>query len=95
MQVDEALVRKIAHLARIKITDKEATELQSELSGILQWVEQLKEVDTDGVEPMTSAEDVPLKKRVDEVSDGGYPEKIVKNAPMSEDNFFMVPKVIE
>ena len=95
MQVDEALVRKIAHLARIKITDKEATALQSEMSGILKWVEQLKEVDTDGVEPMTSAEDVPLKKRVDEVTDGGYAEKIINNAPRNEDNFFMVPKVIE
>ncbi len=95
MQVDEALVRKIAHLARIKITDKEATALKDELTGILKWVEQLEEVDTDGVDPMSSAEEVPLKKRADEVTDGGYPEKIVKNAPMSEDNFFMVPTVVE
>lgn len=95
MQVDEELVRKIARLARIKVTDAEAKSLQSELSGILKWVEQLEEVDTEGVEPMTSAEDVPLKQREDQVTDGGYPEKIVANAPLTEDNFFMVPTVVE
>ena len=95
MQVNEKIVRKIARLARIKITGKEAKALQSELSAILQWVEQLEEVDTKGVEPMTSAEHQPLKQRQDEVTDGEIPEKIIANAPMSEDNFFMVPTVVE
>jgi len=95
MQVNEKTVRKIAHLARIKITPKEARALKSELTGILKWVEQLEEVDTTGVEPMSSVENQPLKQRKDEVTDGEIPEKIVANAPMSEDNFFMVPTVIE
>ena len=95
MQVNEEIVRKIAHLARIKITDKEAQALCGELSGILKWVEQLNEVDTDGIEPMTSAEHQPLRQRKDQVTDGGSAEKVVGNAPMSEDNFFMVPTVVE
>jgi len=95
MQVDEKIVRKIARLARIKITDKEVKALEGELSGILKWVEQLEEVNTDGVEPMTSAEHQPLTQRKDEVTDGGIAEKVVANAPLSEDNFFMVPTVVE
>jgi len=95
MQVDEKTVRKIANLARIKITDDEAQALQGELSGILDWIEQLEEVDTDGVAPMTSAENKPLTPREDKVTDGGIPEKIVANAPLTEDNFFLVPTVIE
>lgn len=95
MQVDEATVRRIARLARIKITDEEATSLQSELSGILDWVKQLDEVQTDGVEPMTRVIPMTLKKRADVVTDGGKADDIVKNAPVSEDHFFVVPKVIE
>ncbi|HVY42223.1 MAG TPA: Asp-tRNA(Asn)/Glu-tRNA(Gln) amidotransferase subunit GatC [Hyphomicrobiaceae bacterium] len=95
MQVDEATVRRIARLARIKITDEEATALQKELSGILDWVKQLDEVDTSGVEPMTRVIPMSLKKRPDVVTDGGKAEDIVRNAPAADDHFFVVPKVVE
>lgn len=95
MQINEATVRKIAHLARLKITDEEAKALEGELSAILTWVGELDEVETDGVEPMTSAVETVMKQREDEVTDGGYAERITKNAPLSEDNFFLVPKVVE
>lgn len=95
MQVDEATVRRIARLARIKITDDEAVGLQAELSGILDWVEQLSEVDTEGVEPMTRVVPIELKKRPDIVNDGEIASEIVANAPMTEDDYFVVPKVVE
>ena len=95
MQVDEATVRRIARLARIKITDQEAQELQKELSGILDWVEQLGEVDTSGVEPMTRVVPISLKMREDAVTDGDIADDVLRNAPMSEDHFFVVPKVVE
>lgn len=95
MQVDEATVRRIARLARIKITDEEAKGLKSELSGILNWVQQLEEVDTTSVEPMTRVVPIDLRKREDEVTDGEIADDIVKNAPMVEDHFFVVPKVVE
>jgi aspartyl-tRNA(Asn)/glutamyl-tRNA(Gln) amidotransferase subunit C len=95
MQVDEATVRRIARLARIKITDGEAQSLQGELSGMLDWVKQLDEVDTKGVEPMTRVVAMQLKKRRDEITDGNIAAQVTQNAPMSEDNFFVVPKVIE
>jgi aspartyl-tRNA(Asn)/glutamyl-tRNA(Gln) amidotransferase subunit C len=95
MQVDEDLVRRIARLARIKISDEEAASLKGELSGILNWVEQLGEVDTDQVEPMTRVVPITLTKRKDVVTDGEIPDKVVANAPMSEDGFFVVPKVVE
>jgi aspartyl-tRNA(Asn)/glutamyl-tRNA(Gln) amidotransferase subunit C len=95
MQVDEATVRRIARLARIKITDAEAKGLVNELSGILNWVEQLKEVDTSAVEPMTRVVPIELKKREDAVTDGGKAEQILKNAPLAEDGFFVVPKIVE
>ena len=95
MQVDEATVRRIARLARIKITDAEAKGLVKELSGILNWVEQLDEVDTAAVEPMTRVVPIELKKRADVVTDGGIADAIVKNAPMVEDHYFVVPKVVE
>jgi aspartyl-tRNA(Asn)/glutamyl-tRNA(Gln) amidotransferase subunit C len=95
MQVDEATVRRIARLARIKITDEEAQELQKELSGILDWVEQLGEVDTSGVEPMTRVVPISLKMREDTVTDGDIADDVLRNAPMSEDHFFVVPKVVE
>ncbi len=95
MHVDEATVRRIARLARIKITDAEAKGLEGELSGILDWVEQLKEVNTDAVEPMTRVVPITLKQRVDAVTDGEKAAEIVANAPMTEDNFFVVPKVVE
>lgn len=95
MQVDDATVRRIARLARIKITDAEVPGLQAELTGILNWVEQLNEVDTTGVEPMTRVVDMQLKKRKDEVTDGGIADDVVANAPVKEDHFFVVPKVVE
>ncbi len=95
MQVDEATVRRIARLARIKITEAEAKGLVKELSGILNWVEQLDEVDTSAIEPMTRVVPIELKKREDVVNDGEIADDIVKNAPMVEDHFFVVPKVVE
>jgi aspartyl-tRNA(Asn)/glutamyl-tRNA(Gln) amidotransferase subunit C len=95
MQVDEATVRRIARLARIKITDEEAKGLKSELSGILNWVEQLDKVDTSLVEPLTRVVPIELKEREDKVTDGDIADDIVKNAPMVEDHYFVVPKVIE
>ncbi len=95
MHVDETTVRRIARLARIKITDEEAKGLEKELSGILDWVEQLKQVDTDAVEPMTRIVAQDLKMREDVVTDGAKADDIVANAPASEDHFFVVPKVVE
>lgn len=95
MQVDENTVRRIARLARIKITDEEAKSLQGELSGILNWVEQLAEVDTSDVAPMTRVVDQKLRKREDRVTDGEIADAIIKNAPMVDDHYFVVPKVVE
>ena len=95
MQINEATVKKIAKLARIKVTDEETKSLEGELSSILTWVEQLNEVDTDDVEPLTSVVETTMKKREDVVTDGGYAQRVTKNAPLSEDNFFVVPKVVE
>jgi aspartyl-tRNA(Asn)/glutamyl-tRNA(Gln) amidotransferase subunit C len=95
MQVDEATVRRIARLARIKITDTEAKGLVAELSGILNWVEQLDAVDTASVEPMTRVVPIELTKRDDVVTDGDISDDIVKNAPLVEDHYFVVPKVVE
>jgi aspartyl-tRNA(Asn)/glutamyl-tRNA(Gln) amidotransferase subunit C len=95
MSVDAATVRRIAHLARIAVDEGEIAHLQGELNAILAWVEQLQAVDVAGVEPMTSVTPMKMKMRKDEVTDGGIPEQIVKNAPQSDDNFFLVPKVVE
>jgi aspartyl-tRNA(Asn)/glutamyl-tRNA(Gln) amidotransferase subunit C len=94
-QIDEAAVKRIAHLSRLKITAQEAQSLKRELNGILAWVEALKAIPTDGIEPLTSTEASALKMREDEVTDGGCPADILKNAPKSDDGFFLVPKVIE
>lgn len=95
MSVDDAIVRRIAHLARIAVKDDEVAHLRGEINGILGWIEQLQEVNVDGVEPMTSVTPVKLKLRKDEITDGGYPERVLKNAPQTEDGFFVVPKVVE
>ena len=95
MEVDEDRVRRIARLARIKVTDAEAKALEAELSGILDWVKQLDEVDTSGVEPMTAVVSTSLKMREDRVTDGGIADDVVANAPAREDHFFVVPKVVE
>jgi len=95
MSVDAQTVRRIAHLARIAVSDDEVSHLRGELNTILAWVEQLGEVNIEGVEPMTSVTPMTMKMRADEVTDGDKAADIVKNAPMSDDNFFLVPKVIE
>jgi aspartyl-tRNA(Asn)/glutamyl-tRNA(Gln) amidotransferase subunit C len=95
MSVDAATVRRIAHLARIAVADDEVEHLRGELNAILAFVEQLSEVDVEGVEPMTSVTPMEMKKRPDEVTDGGIPDDIIKNAPADEDGFFVVPKVVE
>jgi aspartyl-tRNA(Asn)/glutamyl-tRNA(Gln) amidotransferase subunit C len=95
MSVDSATVKRIARLARIKVEEKDIPRLEGELNSILHWVEQLNAVDVSGVEPMTSVVAMKMKKRQDEVTDGNYPADIVRNAPASEDDFFLVPKVVE
>jgi aspartyl-tRNA(Asn)/glutamyl-tRNA(Gln) amidotransferase subunit C len=95
MSVDLETVRRIARLARIAVADDDVPHLQGELNAILEFVEQLDEVDVEGVEPMTSVTPMAVKKRQDGVTDGGYPDLIVRNAPATEDNFFLVPKVVE
>ena len=95
MSVDKKTVLKIAHLARIALPAHKAGPMTDELNGILEWVEQLGEVDTEGVEPMTSAAPTKLHWREDAVSDGGKAGEIMKNAPEAEYGFFTVPKVIE
>ncbi len=94
-QIDEATVKRIAHLSRLKISAQEAQSLKRELNGILDWVEELKAIPTDDVEPLTHAGAAQLRMRADAVTDGGCPADILKNAPKSEDSFFLVPKVIE
>ncbi len=95
MPVDQATVRRIAHLARIKVADEAVAGLQDELNAILAFVATLDEVDVAGVEPMTSVIPMPMKKREDIVDDGAIADRVTANAPLSEDGFFMVPKVIE
>ena len=95
MSVDAATVRRIAHLSRIAVADGEVEHLRGEINAILAFVEQLSEVNVDGVEPMTSVTPMTLRRRDDVISDGGYADRIVSNAPLTEDNFFMVPKVVE
>ena len=95
MPVDAQTVRRIAHLARIAVAEDEVAELQTELNAMLAFVEQLSEVDVAGVEPMTSVTPMELKQREDKVTDGGIADDIVRNAPATEDHFFLVPKVVE
>jgi aspartyl-tRNA(Asn)/glutamyl-tRNA(Gln) amidotransferase subunit C len=95
MSVDAATVRRIAHLARIAVTDAEVPHLQDELNAMLAFVEQLSEVNVEGVEPMTSVMPMEMKKRPDVVTDGEIADDIVRNAPATEAHFFLVPKVVE
>ena len=95
MSVDSATVRRIAHLARIAVKDDEVEHLKDELNGILAFVEQLQEVNVEGVEPMTSVTPMEMKKREDVVSDGNIVDAILANAPATERHFFLVPKVVE
>ncbi len=95
MSVDAATTRRIAHLARIAVKDDEVPHLQNEINAMLAFVEQLNEVDVEGVEPMTSVMPMAMKKRADVVDDGGMADAVVANAPATEDHFFLVPKVVE
>lgn len=95
MSVDAATVKSIGRLARIRIEDDEVAAYQDELNVILGFVEQLNEVDVSNVEPMTSVMPMSLRRREDKVTDGDVADQVVKNAPLSEDDFFMVPKVVE
>ncbi|MFC3076961.1 Asp-tRNA(Asn)/Glu-tRNA(Gln) amidotransferase subunit GatC [Phenylobacterium terrae] len=95
MAIDAATVKKVARLARIAEPDDKLEPLARELTGILNWIEQLNEVDTTGVEPMTSAEAAVLPMREDVVTDGGDPAKVLANAPKAVRGFFVVPKVVE
>jgi len=95
MSVDIETVKRVAKLARIAVDDARAEKMQGELNAILGFVEQLNEVDIEGVEPMTSVVEMEMKKRADEVTDGNKVDAVTVNAPASEDGFFMVPKVIE
>jgi aspartyl-tRNA(Asn)/glutamyl-tRNA(Gln) amidotransferase subunit C len=95
MSVDAATVRRIAHLARIAVTEAEVPHLQGELNAMLAFVEQLSEVNVDGVEPMTSVTPMEMKKRSDVINDGEIADEVVKNAPDTVDHFFLVPKVVE
>lgn len=95
MSVDTDTVKRVAHLARIAVTPDEAERMTGELNTILGFVEQLNEVDVTGVEPMTSVIPMEMKKRQDVVTDGNNADDIVANAPATEENFFLVPKVVE
>ncbi|HEX2216552.1 MAG TPA: Asp-tRNA(Asn)/Glu-tRNA(Gln) amidotransferase subunit GatC [Xanthobacteraceae bacterium] len=95
MSVDAETVKRVAHLARISVADAEIEHLRSELNAILAFVEQLAEVNIEGIEPMTSVTPMTMKKRADIVTDGDIAADIVSNAPATEDNFFLVPKVVE
>lgn len=95
MAIDEATVRKVAHLARIALPEERVAPMAQELNAILAWIEQLQEVDVEGVAPMASAVDVSLPQRADIVTDGGAAQRVLANAPKAEDGFFVVPKVVE
>lgn len=95
MSVDAKTVKRVAHLARIALPEDDVLRMQGEINAILGFVEQLNEVDVEGVEPMTSVTPMAMKKRKDVVTDGGIAGKVVANAPVSEDSYFMVPKVVE
>ena len=95
MSIDATTVRRIAHLARVAIADDEVEHLRGEINAILAFVEQLSEVDVTGVEAMTSVTPMAMKKRPDVVTDGGDADAVLRNAPATENNYFLVPKVVE
>ena len=95
MAIDVSTVRRVAHLARIETPEDRLEHLAQELNGILAWIEQLDEVDVQGVEPMTSCVEARLPLRDDVVTEGGDPARVLKNAPKAADGFFVVPKVVE
>ena len=95
MSIDQSTAAKVAKLARIKVEDADLPALAAEFNTILGFIEQLGEVDVDGVEPMVSVTPMRLKRRLDEVTDGNMPDKVMSNAPNAREGFFAVPKVVE
>ncbi|MFO7853976.1 MAG: Asp-tRNA(Asn)/Glu-tRNA(Gln) amidotransferase subunit GatC [Paracoccaceae bacterium] len=95
MSIDEATAARVAHLARIRVREQDLPALAADLSGILNWVEQLQEVDVTGVEPMTSVTPMALKRREDVVTEGDIRDRVLANAPATREGFFAVPKVVE
>jgi len=95
MTITQEQVAKVAKLARIKITEAEQQKFAGELTGIMNWIEQLSEVETDGVEPMTSVVDTKLYRREDKITDGDRRDDVLANAPEAQEGFFVVPKVVE
>jgi aspartyl-tRNA(Asn)/glutamyl-tRNA(Gln) amidotransferase subunit C len=95
LAIDEKTVRRVAHLARLALPEARVAPIAGELTAIMAWIEQLNEVDVEGVEPMASAVDVKLPMRDDVVTDGGNAARVLANAPRTEDGFFIVPKVVE
>lgn len=95
MSLDDATVRRIAKLARIRVEDADVARLRGELNGILGWIELLQEVDVEGVQPLTGAAQMALRLREDAVTDGGIPEAVLSNAPDRAGDFYAVPKVVE
>lgn len=95
MSIDRETARRVAHLARIRVAEADLDPLAAQLSGILGWIEQLQEVDVEGVEPMSAVNPMPLPMREDLVTDGGIRDRVLLNAPEARDGFFAVPKVVE
>jgi aspartyl-tRNA(Asn)/glutamyl-tRNA(Gln) amidotransferase subunit C len=95
MSIDTKTVKRIAFLSRLKIEDNKIEATKEEFNKILAWIEELNEVNTDNVEPLISVNDMSVRQRADEVTDGNYREKILKNAPAAEYDYFAVPKVVE
>jgi aspartyl-tRNA(Asn)/glutamyl-tRNA(Gln) amidotransferase subunit C len=95
MSIDRQTARQAAHLARIRVAEDDLDALAAELSGILTWIEQLREVDVEGVEPMSAVNPIPLRLRADTVTDGGIRDRVLANAPDAREGFFTVPKVVE
>jgi aspartyl-tRNA(Asn)/glutamyl-tRNA(Gln) amidotransferase subunit C len=95
MSLDPATVRRIAKLARIRVEEGQLSQLQAELNGILGWIEQLNEVNVDGIEPLTGGAQMALRLRDDVVTDGGITEQVLANAPDRAGDFYAVPKVVE
>ncbi len=95
MSLDKETIKKVAHLAHIKMDEQELEERTENINGILQWIDQLGEVDTDNVEPLRNVANIELQLRKDEITDGGYAEEILTNAPEESQGFFVVPKVVE
>jgi len=95
MSVTKDDVRKVARLSRIEVAEDRLETLAGELNGILGWIDQLNEVDIEGVEPMTSVVETSLPMRADKVTDGDKPDQVLANAPKSDDGFFVVPKAVE